>query len=146
MYANQNVGAMVLVSDGIYNTGSNPQYQAERLKFPVYTVLAGDTTVQTDLRIAGIIHNSQTFLGNYFPVEIKVAATHLAGNKAMLKVLEGENEVFNKTIDIRGNQHFETVKLTLNAKAKGTQKYRVELTELDGEVTSYAQSRPSVLS
>ncbi len=135
VYANQNVGAMVLVSDGIYNTGSNPQYQAERLKFPVYTVLAGDTTVQTDLRIAGIIHNSQTFLGNYFPVEIKVAATHLAGNKAVLKVLEGENEVFNKTIDIRGNQHFETVKLTLNAKAKGTQKYRVELTELDGEVT-----------
>ncbi|MBP5400403.1 MAG: hypothetical protein J6Y35_02095 [Bacteroidales bacterium] len=135
VYANQNVGAMVLVSDGIYNTGSNPQYQAERLKFPVYTVLAGDTTVQTDLRIAGIIHNSQTFLGNYFPVEIKVAATHLAGNKAVLKVLEGENEVFNKTIDIRGNQHFETVKLTLNAKTKGTQKYRVELTELDGEVT-----------
>lgn len=135
VYANQNVGAMVLVSDGIYNTGSNPQYQAERLKFPVYTVLAGDTTVQTDLRVAGIIHNSQTFLGNYFPVEIKVAATHLAGNKAVLKVLEGENEVFNKTIDIRGNQHFETVKLTLNAKAKGTQKYRVELTELDGEVT-----------
>ena len=135
VYANQNVGAMVLVSDGIYNTGSNPQYQAERLKFPVYIVLAGDTTVQTDLRIAGIIHNNQTFLGNYFPVEIKVAATHLAGNKAVLKVLEGENEVFNKTIDIRGNQHFETVKLTLNAKAKGTQKYRVELTELDGEVT-----------
>ena len=135
VYANQNVGAMVLVSDGIYNTGSNPQYQAERLKFPVYTVLAGDTTVQTDLRIAGIIHNNQTFLGNYFPVEIKVAATHLAGNKAVLKVLEGENEVFNKTIDIRGNQHFETVKLTLNAKAKGTQKYRVELSELDGEVT-----------
>ena len=92
VYANQNVGAMVLVSDGIYNTGSNPQYQAERLKFPVYTVLAGDTTVQTDLRIAGIIHNNQTFLGNYFPVEIKVAATHLAGNKAVLKVLEGENE------------------------------------------------------
>ena len=135
VYANQNVGAMVLVSDGIYNTGSNPQYQAERLKFPVYTVLAGDTTVQTDLRIAGIIHNNQTFLGNYFPVEIKVAATHLAGNKAVLKVLEGENEVFNKTIDIRGNQHFETVKLTLNAKAKGTQKYRVELSELDGEVS-----------
>ena len=135
VYANQNVGAMVLVSDGIFNTGSNPQYQVNRLKFPVYTVMAGDTTVQTDLRIAGIVHNAQTFLGNYFPVEIKVAATHLAGNKAVLKVFEKDDEVFTKTIDIRGNQHFETVKLTLNAKSKGTQKYRVELSELDGEVT-----------
>lgn len=135
VYANQNVGAMVLVSDGIYNTGSNPQYQVDRLKFPVYTVMAGDTTLQTDLRIANIIHNSQTFMGNYFPVEIKVAATHLAGNKAVLKVFEKDVEVFTKTIDIRGNQHFETAKLTLQAKKKGTQKYRVELTELDGEMT-----------
>lgn len=135
VYANQNVGAMVLVSDGIYNTGSNPQYQVDRLKFPVYTVMAGDTTLQTDLRIANIIHNSQTFMGNYFPVEIKVAATHLAGNKAVLKVFEKDVEVFTKTIDIRGNQHFETAKLTLQAKKKGTQKYHVELTELDGEMT-----------
>ena len=79
LYANHNIGAMVLVSDGIFNTGSNPQYAAERAKYPIYTVAAGDTSVQTDLLIADILHNRQTYLGNYFPVEIKVSATHLAG-------------------------------------------------------------------
>lgn len=135
LYANQNIGAMVLVSDGIFNTGSNPQYAAEKAKFPVYAVAAGDTNVQTDLLIADILHNKQTYLGNYFPVEIKVSATHLSGKNADLKVFKGDEEIYAKPISIRGNQHFETVKFTVEAKQKGMQKYRVELTELDGEVT-----------
>ena len=135
LYANHNVGAMVLVSDGIYNSGSNPQYQAEKLKFPIHTVATGDTTIQTDALIADIIHNRQTFIGNYFPVEIKVAANHLAGKQAVLNIYENENVVFTKNIDIRGNQHFETVKMTMEAKKKGLQKYRVTLTRLDGEIT-----------
>ncbi|MBO4645773.1 MAG: hypothetical protein J5642_04580 [Bacteroidales bacterium] len=135
LYSSHNIGAMVLVSDGIYNAGSNPQYLAERAKYPVYTIAAGDTTVQTDLLISGIIHNAQTYIGNYFPVEIKVSATHLSGQKAQLTVFKGDESIYTKTIDIRGNQHFETVKLTLEAKQKGMQKYRVELSELEGELT-----------
>lgn len=135
LYANHNVGAMVLVSDGLYNTGTNPQYAAEKLKFPIHTVAAGDTTLQTDLFVADIVHNKQTFQGNYFPVEIKVAANHLSGKHAKLTVFQKDQEIYSKEIDIRGNRHFETVKLSLEAKAKGMQKYRVELSELDGEVT-----------
>ena len=63
LYANHNIGAMVLVSDGIFNTGSNPQYAAERAKYPIYTVAAGDTSVQTDLLVTDILHNRQTYLG-----------------------------------------------------------------------------------
>lgn len=135
LYSTHNIGAMVLLSDGIFNTGNNPQYAAQKVKYPIYTVATGDTTVQTDLLIANILHNKQTYLGNYFPVEIKVSATHLSGKKATLTVFKGDEEIFTKAIDIRGNQHFETVKLSLEAKQKGLQKYRAELTQLDGEVT-----------
>lgn len=135
VYSQHNVGAIVLITDGIYNTGSNPQYQTQNIKFPVYAVGAGDTTAPTDLRIADIAHNKQTFLGNFFPIEIKIDATHLAGHNAQLTVFHKDDEVFSKNINIRGNQHFETVKLVLEAKEKGTQKYRVEITELPNEIT-----------
>ena len=135
MFANHNVGAMVLVSDGIFNTGSSPQYAAQKVKFPIYTVATGDTTVQTDLSIANIIVNKQTFVGNYFPVEIKVAANQLAGKTAKMTIYQKDKEIFSKNIDIQGNRHFETVKLTLEAKSKGMQHYRVELTQLPGEIT-----------
>lgn len=79
LYANQNVGAVVLLSDGIYNTGANPYYKVEKANYPVYTVGLGNPELTTDLFFAGIDHNKQALKGNFFPVEIKVAANKLSG-------------------------------------------------------------------
>ncbi len=135
LYANRNVGAMVLLSDGIFNTGSNPYYKAQSARYPVYTVGLGSTEVSTDLFIAGIDHNRQALKGNFFPVEVKVAAHRLAGKNAELVVREGQEELFRKTLSLSGNRYFETVKFSLEAKSKGVHHYVVELSELDGEVT-----------
>ena len=59
VYANRNVGAMILLTDGIFNTGTNPYYKAEKVDFPVYTVGLGNTELTTDFFIAGINHNKQ---------------------------------------------------------------------------------------
>ncbi len=135
-YSGRNIGAVVLLSDGIYNTGSNPYYKAEKVNFPVYTVGLGDPELQTDLLIAGISHNRQTFKGNFAPVEIKVMATKLAGKKATLTVTdEADNTIYQKQILISGAQHFETVKFSVETKESGIHKYNVQVDELDGEVT-----------
>lgn len=136
LYANRNLGAMVLLSDGIYNNGENPYYKSEKANFPIYTVGLGNSDLQTDLLVAGIQHNSQTFKGNLAPVEIKVKATKLAGKKSRLTVMDGnENVMLDRPISISGNNFFETVKLTLEAKEKGIRRYKVLLSELEGEVT-----------
>ena len=135
-YAFRNVGALVLLTDGIYNQGSNPYYKAQQVKFPVHTVGLGNPEMQTDLSIAGINHNSKTFKGNLFPVEVKVAATQLAGKRSVLTVSDKDKTLFTKDIYISGKQHFETVKLFIEAKATGIYKYTVSLSEVDGEITT----------
>lgn len=135
LYSNQNVGAVVLLSDGIYNTGANPYYKAEKANYPVYTVGLGNPELTTDLFFAGIDHNKQALKGNLFPVEIKVAANKLSGKSAVLTVSEGKEELFRKNITLSGNRYFESVKLSLEAKSLGIHHYQVNLTELDGEVT-----------
>ena len=135
-YSGKNIGAVVLFSDGIYNSGSNPYYKAEKVKYPVYTVGLGNPELQTDLLIAGISHNRQTFKGNFAPVEIKVMATKLAGKKATLTVTDAAgNTIHQKQVLISGAQHFETVKFPIETKESGIHKYNVQLDELDGEVT-----------
>lgn len=135
LYANRNVGAVVMLSDGIYNTGANPYYKASRCSFPVYTVGLGNTDLTVDLFFSNVTHNKQAFKGNMFPVELTVAANKLSGKTAELTVMEGKEQVFHKTINLSGNRHFETIKLNLEAKSIGTHHYRADLTELDGEVT-----------
>ncbi len=135
LYSNQNVGAVVMLTDGIFNTGSSPYYKAENVGCPVYTVGLGSSELTTDLFISDILHNRQALKGNFFPVEIKVAANKLSGKQAELTVSEGSAEIYHKTLTLSGNRYFETVKFSVEAKNKGVHHYHVDLTELDGEVT-----------
>jgi len=135
LYANQNVGALVMFTDGIFNAGANPYYKANKVRFPVYTIGMGNPEIQTDLFIVGISHNNQTFKGNFFPVEIRIAATKLAGKNIKLTVSENNEELFAKSLSISGNQYFESVKFSLEAKEKGMHRYQVSLTELEDEIT-----------
>lgn len=135
-YAFQNIGAMVLLSDGIYNQGANPYYKAREAKFPIYTVGLGNAETQTDLLIAGTTYNSKTFKGNLFPVEVKVAATQLAGKRSILTVTNKDETIFTKEIHISGKQHFESVTLFIEAQNTGLHKYDISLSEIDGELTT----------
>jgi hypothetical protein len=134
-YLNRNIGAIVLFTDGIFNEGTNPLYAAKNQKAPVYTVGMGNPETQPDLFISNIIYNRQTFLGNLFPIEIKVAATQLAGKNTILTVSDGKQDIFTKNINITGNQFFETVRLTLTAKEKGVHRYQVNLTPVENEIS-----------
>ena len=142
LYANRNIGAMIMCSDGIYNAGNNPVYKAETANYPVYTVGLGNPELQPDLFIADINFNRQVYRGNSFPVEVKVAAHKLNGKQTVLKVFEKEKELFSKNIDIKSSQYFETVRLNIEAKEKGLHHYKITLSEVDEEI-SYKNNNSS---
>jgi hypothetical protein len=50
-YANLSIGALIIVSDGIYNAGINPTYKTKNIDHPIYTVAVGDTTQTPDISI-----------------------------------------------------------------------------------------------
>ena len=135
LYANRNVGAVVMLTDGIYNIGSNPYYAAQKVDFPVYTVGLGSDEQAKDLFIADIIHNKEVLKGNRAPVEVKIRAGKLSGKSAKLTVSDEKGEVFSKVLQISGNQFFETVSFLVDADKTGLLKYKIDLDELDGEVT-----------
>ena len=135
LYSNRNVGAVVMLTDGIYNIGSNPYYAAQKVNFPVYTVGLGSDEQATDLFIADIVHNKEVLKGNRAPVEVKVQAGKLSGKTAKLTVSDDKGEVFSKTLQISGNQYFETVSFLVDAEQPGLKRFKVDLDELDGEIT-----------
>ena len=135
-FANRNVGAIVIASDGIYNEGSNPVYGPDRIKAPIYTLAFGDTTVRKDAAIAKVNINKVALLGNSFPIEVSLDAKQCAGNSLSLTVTEDTSlVVFTKTISLTSNDFRLNVPLFLDAKKKGICRYRININKLDGEVT-----------
>lgn len=135
LYSNRNVGAVVMLTDGIFNNGANPYYSAQKTKFPIYTVGLGSDEQSVDLYISDIIHNKEVLKGNRTPVEVKIQAGKLAGKSFNVTVSDNKTAVFSKTINITGNNFFETISFFVEAPNEGILKYKIDLDELDGELT-----------
>ncbi len=134
-YSGRNLGAIVIASDGLYNKGSNPVYAYQKLNVPVYTVALGDTTIHRDILIADVAANRLAYLGNKFPMEITVEGRKANGETAVLSVTRKGKTLYSETISFSEERFFKTVSLSLDATETGLQKYSVQLTGINNEVT-----------
>ena len=132
-YVNQNLGGVVLLTDGIYNGGSNPSFVAENYKVPIYTIGVGDTTVYADIGVNNVSHNSLAYLGNEFPLRIEVKATKLAGKQANMQVLLNGSTILQKSICIDKENFFYEADVVAKAQKLGQNKVEVRLTNFDNE-------------
>ncbi|HOZ89584.1 MAG TPA: vWA domain-containing protein [Bacteroidia bacterium] len=133
LYGGRNLGAVIMLSDGIYNKGSNPVYTAEKLKVPVYTIAVGDTTINRDVLISDVAYNKVAFLGNNFPVEVGVTMRQASGTAVTLTIKEDSLTLFSRMISASGNNYFAKIPVILSANRKGIHKYKIRISEVDGE-------------
>jgi hypothetical protein len=145
LYGNQNLGAVVLATDGIYNEGSNPLYAGARMNAPVYTVGLGDTLQKKDLVLKRVFHNNIAYLGDKFSVQVDVAARNCAGSATSLnvaKIAGGEiRNLQQLKLDIGKNDFFTTSEIVLEATEAGVQRYRISLSGVAGEATTANNSK-----
>jgi len=134
-YANRNIGALIVASDGIYNKGNNPYYAADKIRFPVFTVAMGDTNLPRDLILKKITCNKSVFLGDKFPVEIQIEADKCRNEKTDLQVKKGEEVIYTQALQFSGDKDFRKIEVMLEAKAKGLQRFRVLIKPVTGENT-----------
>jgi hypothetical protein len=130
------VAAIVLASDGIYNRGGNPATLAGQLGCPIYTVALGDTTLRRDAALTDLRVSRIAMLGNDFPIEVTVGATLLGGQSAQLAVNDANGrQLYTQRISYDGDDYGVTIAANLPASEPGLQRYIVHLTVADGEVT-----------
>ncbi|WP_233752843.1 hypothetical protein [Flavilitoribacter nigricans] len=140
LYSNQNLGAVVLATDGIYNEGSNPVYSGNKLGVPVFTVALGDTTPKRDVILKRVFHNRIAYLGDKFSVQIDVSALNCSASATTLSVskVEGNNvrRLQEIPISIDRNDFFTTQEVILDADPAGVQRFRISLSPVSNEVST----------
>lgn len=145
LYTNQNLGAIVMATDGIYNEGSNPIYSSSKLAVPIYTVALGDTTPKRDIILKRVFHNKIAYLGDKFSIQIDVAGQNAAGSNTTLTVYKVQNGNLRKlqeqVLSIDKNDYFHTEELILDADEAGVQRYRIALSPIPDEVTTGNNSK-----
>lgn len=137
-YINQNLGAIILASDGIYNQGNNPIYLGRQLTAPVFAVALGDTTPKKDVKLSRVYHNSIAYLGDKTEVRMDIEALRASGEQTRLTVehiVPGEPpvQVSNETINLTEDDLLLDRSILLDMKETGVQQYRISLSAVSNE-------------
>ncbi|MFN3952345.1 MAG: hypothetical protein ACK4KT_08090 [Thermaurantimonas sp.] len=127
------IAAVVLVSDGIFNTSYSPEFFVNELKVPVYTIGTGDTTVLADASVVSVVYPKKVLPDSEFEVEILTRAVHL--ENVPLKIsLKGEGVLHGSfTFTPGSSPDSRALKATLQAQKPGVHRYTVVIDTLPGE-------------
>lgn len=145
LYSNQNLGAVILATDGIYNEGSNPIYAGTKLAAPIYTIALGDTIAKKDVVIKRIFNNKIAYLGDKFTIQVDLSAINCTGSNTALTISKVENgqsrQLQRFPIAINKNDFFTTKEVVLDADRPGVQRFRITANKVTGEVTTANNTR-----
>ena len=135
-YYNLNVGAVMLIGDGIFNEGRNPEQMVSMMKVPVYTIGLGDTLSKSDQAIIDVSHNPNVFLGNTFPIEIETNFTDFKLPSTQLTVTIGGKIVHSEQVEIPQANYYLKRSLNLKADESGLKTVVVSLSPFNNEANT----------
>jgi hypothetical protein len=138
-YGNQNLGHILLLSDGIYNEGRNPLYENFDFTAPISSVLLGDTSTRKDIVVKQVLHNKIAYLGDKFEIIADVAAYNCKNSNTTLKLekigSKGSTGISEKLVAIDSDNYFSSHSFLINADEAGINRYRVSLSSVSGEAS-----------
>jgi hypothetical protein len=126
-YKNSNLGAVVLISDGINNSGRDPLYSASPIEASLYAIGVGDTTQKVDISISRVVFNKTTYLKNLFPIQVTVQGEMSGGSETNLRIKKNDQTLEERPVSISSNRFSSTFIFYLNADSIGFHRYRLEL-------------------
>jgi len=138
-YSDQNLGAVVLATDGIFNEGVNPIYFNTRIKAPVHSIALGDSTTKRDILIKNVFHNRIAYLGDKFTVQVDVQANNARGNNSTLTLYSVQNgqrsKISSKQVRINSDKFFSTIEMEATASSVGTKQFLLTLSGVSNEIS-----------
>ncbi len=118
----KNLSGIVLLSDGVYNSGTSPLYAS--LQVPIYTVGIGDTVDRVDLKLRNLAYNKIAYQGNKFPIKAEVSVQGLRNEEITVMVIKNGQVITQKRKN-SGTHSLIDFDFLVDATEKGIQRMEV---------------------
>ncbi|WP_297762388.1 VWA domain-containing protein [uncultured Muriicola sp.] len=136
-----NTASAVLLSDGNQTIGEAYEFMGKAVNFPVNTMVVGDTTTYTDLRINQVNANRYAFLENTFPLEFFVSYQGEAPIRSNITIQLDGKTVFREILDLSDEKNSKKIVTALQANSVGLKTVDIALDPIQGERNTYNNKR-----
>ncbi len=140
-----NLGGIVLATDGLYNTGANPRYSRNVAATPVFPLALGDPTPMRDIGIKRVFHNQVAYQGDKFQVQVDLQGRNCKGSRSELiisEIRDGKPVILQKEpVSLDADPFFITIETLLEAGRAGVHHYRFAIQPISDEQNTANNTR-----
>lgn len=127
--------SVTLITDGVFNAGGNPYYDAIEGNIPVFCVGIGDTALRKDVGIKKVNFNEFNYAETPTTIAATIQNTGFAGQEATVSFFEGDNFISSQKIKLSG-AGIQNVSFDYTPAVSGEKKLSVIVTSLKEEFTT----------
>ncbi|MFQ6618136.1 MAG: hypothetical protein ACE5QV_05550 [Fidelibacterota bacterium] len=142
---NNNINYIFLFSDGVYNSGADPDFTTRDFNIPVYPVVMGDTAEPKDVSIVDISSGEFARVGESIQVDLTLISSGFENQNVYLSIKIDDRVVQKRTVTLKGNNMLQTVRFQFTPEREGPIKYRAEISSLEGELTYENNSKDFII-
>lgn len=111
----------ILISDGIFNSGSSPIYR--QYPVPQFTVGLGDTIPPKDINISRVLYNRVSFKGNETPIRVEITQNGFDGQEVTFNLTENGERLDQQVV--RLNQPIHEIEFVVNSEEEGLRRMEI---------------------
>lgn len=142
LHQNEDLAAMLILSDGRNTQGSDPRDAARKLKVPLFTVATGNDPAATnpaaakatkDLAIDSVAADPRVILGRPAQIVTTISAKGYGARQVNVELLEGDKVLLTSAVAVSDQQTRRQALLSVRPTSVGTHEYTVRVPLEQGE-------------
>jgi hypothetical protein len=130
-----NIQAVLLISDGVYNSGNNPLYDAELLGKPIFTIGIGDSIPPKDISIQSLITNDVVYIDNPVPVNVNIKTSGYNEGEIKLQLYDNDKKIAEQNFTVLPEKQDFTAVMEFSPQTDGVHKLTARLNNFENEIT-----------
>ncbi|MCX8011117.1 MAG: hypothetical protein N3A61_08195, partial [Ignavibacteria bacterium] len=127
----KNIQNIILITDGIYNSGDKPLYSAEKLGIPIFTIGIGNPLQQKDIIVSELLSNDITYVQNLNKVKAYIKNFSFARQKIDVSLYEENVLIERKNLSL--SENFDEINFDYTPKIIGERKLTVTISNVEKE-------------
>ncbi len=137
----ENISSVILLSDGNYNSGSDPSYELSKLGIPIFTVGIGDSIQKQDVEIRNILYNKFLYENTESVIKSIILNNGFENENVIVSLKEGNSIIEQKNI-LLSEKGISFIDFNYKPENSGEKKLSIEISSLENEA-SYANNQKS---